>query len=77
MSGCLHCDIKELVSKYIERDEDGALLASRIVEALAELIASVEPATEQAKLIADALAHFGQVFLERSEGAEAGPHGAH
>lgn len=77
MSDCLHCDINDLISKHIERDEDVALIASRIVESLAELILSVEPAAEQAKLMADALAHFGQVFLERSDGAEAGPHGAH
>ena len=77
MSECLHCDINDLISKHIERDEDVALIASKIVESLAELILSVEPATEQSKLMADALAHFGQVFLEKGDGAEAGPHGAH
>ena len=78
MSDCLHCDINELISKHIgDGPADVAMIASKIVESLADLILSVEPATEQAKLMADALAQFGQVFLEKSEGAEAGPHGAH
>ena len=77
MSDCLHCDINELVSKHVEHNEDVALIASKIVESLVDLILSVEPAADQSKLMADALAHFGEMFLERSSGVEAGPHGAH
>lgn len=71
MSDCLHCEIIELVQ---ERMENGATsvadLASMIVESLAELIL-LAPENEQSKLMADALAHFGQAFLEKS-GAIAG-----
>jgi hypothetical protein len=48
-----------------------------VVESLAELILSVEPEAEQAKVMADALAHFGNVFLDKGEAGELGPHGAH
>ena len=77
MSDCLHCDINELVSQHAEKNEDVVLIASKIVESLVDLILSVEPPADQAKLMADALAHFGEIFLEKGSGAEAGPHGAH
>ena len=79
MSDCLHCDINELVRKHIESSEvlDVPKIAGMIVESLAELILSVEPEAEQAKVMADALAHFGQVFLDKGDEGEAGPHGAH
>jgi hypothetical protein len=74
MSDCLHCDINELVQKRVgEGDEDIAELAARMVESLADLIL-LAPENDQSKLMADALAHFGQAFLERgdeSEGSEA------
>jgi hypothetical protein len=74
MSDCLHCDINELVQKRVEEgDEDIAKLAARMVESLADLIL-LAPENDQSKLMADALAHFGQAFLERgdeSEGSEA------
>ncbi len=79
MSDCLHCDINELVRKHIESSEnaDVSKIAGMIVESLAELILSVEPEAEQAKVMADALAHFGNVFLEKGDDVEPGPHGAH
>ena len=79
MSDCLHCDINDLIRKYVENNEtaDVAKIAAMVVESLAELILSVEPEAEQAKVMADALAHFGHVFLEKGDGAEPGPHGAH
>ena len=79
MSDCLHCDINELIRQHIEGNEDADVskIAAMIVESLAELILSVEPEAEQAKLMADALAHFGNVFLDKGEGTELGPHGAH
>ena len=79
MSDCLHCDINELVRKHIESgtDADVSKIAAMMVESLAELILSVEPEAEQARVMADALAHFGQVFLDKGEEGEPGPHGAH
>ena len=66
MSDCLHCDINELVQKHMEREgADLAELAARMTESLAELIL-LAPETEQAKLMADALANLGQAFLEKS-----------
>jgi hypothetical protein len=66
MSDCLHCDINELVRERIERgDADLAELTSMIVESLAELIL-LAPEGDQAKIIADAFAHFGHMFLEKS-----------
>jgi hypothetical protein len=71
MSDCLHCDINELVRERIERgDADLAELTSMIVESLAELIL-LAPDSEQAKIMADALAHFGHMFLEKSGTLEA------
>lgn len=73
MSDCLHCDINELVQKRMEHGEvDIADLAGRMVESLADLIL-LAPENDQAMLMADVLAHFGQAFLERddeSEGSE-------
>jgi hypothetical protein len=66
MSDCLHCDINQLVRERLERgDADLAELTSMIVESLAELIL-LAPENEQAKVMADALAHFGHMFLEKS-----------
>jgi hypothetical protein len=66
MSDCLHCDINELVRERIERgDADLAELTAMMVESLAEVIL-LAPASEQGKIMADALAHFGQMILEKS-----------
>jgi hypothetical protein len=79
MSDCLHCDINDLIRKYVENTDnaDVSKIAAMVVESLAELILSVEPESEQAKVMADALAHFGNVFLDKGDGVEPGPHGAH
>jgi hypothetical protein len=79
MSDCLHCDINALVAKYIEGSPepiDLAQIASLIAESLAEFILAA-PESEQANLMADALAHLGQTFLDKGEAVEPGPHGAH
>ena len=66
MSDCLHCYIIQLVQERIDRGEgDLPDLAAMIVEALAELIL-LAPETDQAKLMADVLAHFGNMLLEKS-----------
>ena len=79
MSECLHCDINELVRKHLENSEnaDVTKIAAMIVESLADFILSVEPEAEQARVMADALAHFGNAFLDRGDDTAPGPHGAH
>jgi hypothetical protein len=73
MSDCLHCDIIELVRERLEGgDADLTELTSMMVEALAEVIL-LAPESEQAKIIADALGHFGNMFLEKSGAVEADP----
>jgi hypothetical protein len=71
MSDCLHCDINELVQKHLEQNEkvDVSEVAGKMVESLADLILSV-PEAEQAKLIAFAMAQFGDIFLEKSGAGE-------
>ena len=73
MSDCLHCDIIELVRERLEGgDADLTELTSMIVEALVEVIL-LAPESEQAKIVADALAHFGNMFLEKSGAVEGDP----
>jgi hypothetical protein len=70
-SECLHCEINELVQQRIEGGATNlADLAAMVVESLVELVL-LAPEAEQSKLMADALAHFGHTFLEKS-GAIAG-----
>jgi hypothetical protein len=73
MSDCMHCEINELVQRRIEGGgADIAELASMIVESLADLIL-LAPASDQSKLMADALAQFGHTFLEKSGAVEPDP----
>ena len=73
---CLHCEINELVHDRIQAGgADLAELAVMMVESLVELIL-LAPESEQAKLMADALAHFGHTFLEKSGAIEGGGSGA-
>lgn len=73
MSDCLHCDINQLVQERIDRGEvDLADLAAMIAEALAETI-MLAPEVDQATLMADAIAHLGHTFLERSGAIEGDP----
>jgi hypothetical protein len=76
MSDCLHCDINDLVDKRLEREgADLTDLASRMTESLVDLIL-LAPSADQSKLLADALANLGQLFLEKSAAIEAGETGA-
>jgi hypothetical protein len=71
-SDCLHCEINELVRERIEgRTADLADLAAMVAESLADLVL-LAPKESQGKLVADALAHFGSVFLEKSGEVEPG-----
>jgi hypothetical protein len=73
MSDCLHCDVNELVDQRLEKDgADLADLAARLAESLADLIL-LAPPTDQAKLLADALANLGQAYLEKSGAVEGTP----
>jgi len=70
MSECLHCDINELVRERLEQgDADLAEITAMIVEALADVIL-LAPESDQAKIMADALAHLGHMFLEKSGAIE-------
>jgi len=66
MTECLHCQINELVQQHIDNGEtDVADLAAMIMESLAELIL-LAPESDRPILMADAIGHFGNTFLERS-----------
>lgn len=72
MSDCLHCEINELVTKYIERaDGDASELAARMAESLVDLIL-MAPDSDRATLLADAIAVLGQLYLEKSGAVESG-----
>jgi hypothetical protein len=71
MSDCLHCDINELVRKHVEGNAEVDLveLAARMVESLADLIL-LAPQEEQGSLLAQAIAHLGQAFLDNGDGPQ-------
>jgi hypothetical protein len=71
MSDCLHCDINDLVQKHIEQDEavDIADVAAKMAESLADLILS-SAESEQAKLLAHAMAALGDMYLQKSGAGE-------
>jgi hypothetical protein len=72
MSECLHCDINELVDKYLEANQpvDATEVAVRMVESLADFIVFSVPAEQQAKLLAEIIAHLGSMVIEKSETGE-------
>jgi hypothetical protein len=65
--GCLHCAINEVVNRHVEKREnvDVAELAAKMAESLAELILFAAPEEEQAELLAHAIAHLGEMFLQK------------
>jgi len=72
MSECLHCDINELVDKYLEANQrvDATEVAVRMVESLADFIVFSVPAEQQTKLLAEIIAHLGSMVIEKSETGE-------
>ena len=68
---CLHCEINDLVQEHIEGQEKVNIvaLAVNMAESLVHLVL-LAPEEEQAKLLAAAIAHLGQAFLEKSETIE-------
>ena len=67
MSDCLHCDINEIVQKHVEAtaDADAAEVAAKIAESLADFIAYSVAEGEQTKIMAHAIAHLGEMYLEK------------
>lgn len=70
MSDCLHCDINDLVRERMEQDAElnVAEAAAKVAESLIDVIL-LAPEPEHAKLMADMLSFFGQVFLEKTGAA--------
>jgi hypothetical protein len=68
---CLHCEINDVVREHIEGQDtvDIADLAARMAESLVELIL-LALEEEQGKLLAAAIAHLGNAFLEKSGAIE-------
>ena len=68
---CLHCKINKLVDEHIEGLDPINLadLAMKMAESLADLIL-VAPKEEQANLLANAVAHLGDMFIEKAGAGE-------
>jgi hypothetical protein len=64
---CLHCQINEVVREHIEGNDPVNLpeLVARVGESLVELI-QLGPEDQWGNLLAEAIRHIGQVFLEKS-----------
>lgn len=75
---CLHCEINEVVREHIEAHDvvNIAELAARMAESLVELIL-LAPEEERANVLAEAIAHLGHAFLEKSGAIEGGSETAH
>lgn len=72
MSDCLHCDINEIVQKYIEKTDtaDVADVAARIAESLADTILTFVSEEDQANVLAHTIAHLGEMFLQKGTAGE-------
>jgi hypothetical protein len=67
MSGCLHCDIHEMLESHPQGKEvDLAEVAANVTQVLADLILMAPP-DEQAMLMADVLANLGGMLLQKSQ----------
>ena len=76
-SGCLPCDLNDLVRGHVEGgDNDRVEIASMMVESLADLVllASDE---DRANLMAHAISAVGQMILETSGAFEGGSSATH
>lgn len=67
MSDCLHCDINDLVRERMEQDTELNVTeaAAKVAESLIDVIL-LAPEAEHAKIMADVIGFFGQVFLEKT-----------
>jgi hypothetical protein len=67
MSGCLHCDIHEMLESHPQgKETDLAEVAANVTQVLADLILMAPP-DEQAVLMADVLANLGGMLLQKSQ----------
>jgi hypothetical protein len=67
MSGCLHCDIHELLESRLQnQDANLAEIAAKVTEVLADLILTAPP-DQQSNLMADILANLGSFLLEKKD----------
>jgi hypothetical protein len=73
---CLHCEINNVVQKHIEKHEPSNLpeLVAKVGESLVDLIL-LAPEDEWGHLLAEALRHIGDAYLEKSGAVE--PETAH
>jgi hypothetical protein len=64
---CLHCEINEVVREHIEKNDPVNLpeLVAKMGESLVELI-QLGPEDQWGNLLAEAIRHVGQVFLEKA-----------
>jgi hypothetical protein len=64
---CLHCQINEVVREHIEGNDPVNLpeLVAKVGESMVELI-QLGPEDQWGNLLAEAISHIGQVFLEKS-----------
>ena len=75
---CLHCEINAVVQEHIEGQDTVNIgeLAARMAESLVDLI-FLTPEEERGNLLAEALAHLGHAFLEKSGPSEGRSGSAH
>jgi hypothetical protein len=73
MSGCIHCDIHDLLDSHVQGGEANlAEIAAKVTEVLADLILSA-PEAERTTLLADVLANLGAFVLEKGADDDAPP----
>ena len=68
---CLHCEINEVVRRHIEKDDPVNLpeLVAKVGESLVDLIL-LGPEEQWGNLLAEAISHIGQVYLEKGGAVE-------
>jgi hypothetical protein len=68
---CLHCEINDVVQRHIERDDPVNLpeLVANVGESLVDLILQ-GPEDQWGNLLAAAISHIGQVYLEKGGALE-------
>jgi hypothetical protein len=66
MSDCLHCEIHDMLESHLQSEQANlAEIAAKVTEVLADLILMAPPG-EQTLLLADVVANFGGMVLEKS-----------
>jgi hypothetical protein len=70
-TGCLHCEINEIVQRHIERDDPVNLpdLVARVGESLVDPIL-LAPEEQWGNMLADAMRQIGDAYLEKSGAVE-------